>query len=81
MTAQIGSLILNQAALTEKPIMPVTDQDITIEIEGLRSKDMQSVKEAYQKLEQMLGDATLAGQEEINKALVWARSVYGEGVG
>ena len=81
MTAQIGNPILNPAALTEKPIMPVTDQDITIEIEGLRSKDMQSVKEAYQKLEQMLGDATLAGQEEINKALVWARSVYGEGVG
>ena len=81
MTAQIGNPILNPAALTEKPIMPVTDQDITIEIEGLRSKDMQSVKEAYQKLEQMLGDASLAGQEEINKALVWARSVYGEGVG
>lgn len=61
--------------------MPVNDQEITIEIEGLRSKDMQSVKEAYQKLEQMLSDATLAGQEEINKALAWARSVYGEGLG
>lgn len=61
--------------------MPVNDQEITIEIEGLRSKDMQSVKEAYKKLEQMLGDATLAGQEEINKALVWARSVYGDSLG
>lgn len=60
--------------------MPVNDQEITIEIEGLRSKDMQSVKEAYQKLQQMLGDATPAGQEEINKALVWARSVYGKGL-
>lgn len=58
--------------------MPVTDQEITIEIEGLRSKDMQNVKGAYRKLEQMLGDATPAAQEEINKALVWARSVYGE---
>ena len=60
--------------------MPVDDQEITIEIEGLRSKDMQNVKAAYQKLKQMHGDATLAGQEEINKALVWARSVYGEGI-
>lgn len=60
--------------------MPVTDQEITIEIEGFRSKDMQSVKEAYQKLEQMLGDATPAAKEEINKALVWARSLYGEGL-
>jgi hypothetical protein len=58
--------------------MPVSDQEITMQIEGLRSKDMHSVKEAYQKLEQMLGDTTLAGQEVINKALVWARSVYGE---
>ena len=60
--------------------MPVNDQKITMEIEGLRSKDMRSVKEAYQNLEQMLGDATPAGQEEINKALTWARSVYGEGL-
>jgi hypothetical protein len=81
MTAQIGSQIVNQAALTGKPTMPVNDQEITIEIEGLRSKDMQSVKEAYQKLEQMLSDATLARQEEINKALAWARSVYGEELG
>lgn len=61
--------------------MPVDDQEITIEIEGLRSKNMQNVKEAYQKLEQMLGKATPAGQEEINKALTWARSVYGEKLG
>lgn len=59
--------------------MPVDVQEITIEIEGLRSKDMQSVKAAYQKLEQILGNATLAGQEELNKALLWARSVYGKG--
>lgn len=61
--------------------MPVNDQEITIEIEVLRSKDMQSVKAAYQKLERMLGDATPAGQEEINKALVWAQSVYGDRLG
>jgi hypothetical protein len=61
--------------------MPVNDQDITIEIEGLRSKDMQRVKEAYQKLEEMRGNATLTGQEEINKALVWARSVHGQALG
>jgi hypothetical protein len=61
--------------------MPVNDQEITIEIEGLRSKDMQRVKEAYQKLEEMRGNATLTGQEEINKALVWARSVHGQALG
>jgi hypothetical protein len=81
MAAQMGREILNQAALTGKSNMPVNDKDIMIEIEGLRSKDMQSVKEAYQKLEQMHGEATLAGQEEINKALVWARSVYGKRLG
>jgi hypothetical protein len=61
--------------------MAIDDQEITIEIENLRSRDMENVKQAFLNLKQMLSDATPEGKNEINKALTWARSVYGQDIG
>jgi hypothetical protein len=58
--------------------MPANDQEIATEIEGLRSSDLQNVKQAFNNLKEMLGSATSEGKEEINKALTWARSVHGQ---
>ena len=58
--------------------MAISEQEITIEIENLRSSGIDNVKQAFGNLQKMLGDATPEGKDEINKALTWARSVYGE---
>jgi hypothetical protein len=61
--------------------MAIDHQEITIEIDNLRSRDMENVKQAFLNLKQMLSDATPEGKNEINKALTWARSVYGQDIG
>jgi hypothetical protein len=61
--------------------MAIDDQEITIEIENLRSRDMENVKQAFLNLKQMLSDVTPEGKDKINKALTWARSVYGQDIG
>lgn len=54
------------------------NDEILSEIGSLRSSDMPSVIQAFQSLQRRLNKATPEEKEEIEKALAWARSTYGD---
>lgn len=58
--------------------MSSPNEEILSEIDSLRSSEMSSVIEAFQSLQRRLNWATPEEKEEIEKALAWARSTYGD---